>query len=203
MQAGKVRTARISYLSTPTCADPVLLDLIPHPAIAADLLPPVTLRASAGFLASGELCLEYHASYPVGALILPPPTYERSVDGLWMHTCCEVFIGVSGEATYREFNFSPSSEWAGYQFMAYRERSPEAPPLPAPQIDCQRSETGFQLRASLPRTALPANPALQLGLTAVIETPHGLSYWALHHAGPKPDFHLADSFTLPLCQPKT
>ena len=198
LQAGKVWSAQFQFT-----LPPVLLDLLPHPALADDSPHPLKLQANAYFLDSGELCLDYQASYSPGTVILPPPTFERAVDGLWLHTCCEVFIGVSGEAAYREFNFSPSTEWAGYQFMSYRERCPEAPPLPAPQIDCQRREDGFHLSARLPHTALPVGHSLRLGLTAVIQTPQGLSYWALHHAGPKPDFHLADSFTLSLSQTKT
>jgi hypothetical protein len=48
-------------------------------------------------------------------------------------------------------------------------------------------------------TGLAGVPALQLGLTAVIEDDSGnLSYWALRHAPGNPDFHDPDGFALEL-----
>ena len=47
---------------------------------------------------------------------------------------------------------------------------------------------------------IPADLAaagLRLGLTAVIENAQRqLGYWALRHAGDRPDFHLPDSFEI-------
>ena len=48
------------------------------------------------------------------------------------------------------------------------------------------------LSADYPRASL------RLGLSAVIETIDGFSYWALRHPIDKPDFHNADGFALPL-----
>jgi hypothetical protein len=43
------------------------------------------------------------------------------VDGLWKHTCFEVFLRDPAGIGYAEFNFSPSTEYAGYGFTRYRE----------------------------------------------------------------------------------
>lgn len=56
------------------------------------------------------------------------------------------------------------------------------------------------LEAWLPASALHTNGSgqpLDLSLTAVIETKdQQLSYWALRHPGPKPDFHHRQGFAL-------
>jgi hypothetical protein len=113
----------------------------------------------------------------------------------------EAFVQVSGETSYHEFNFSPSTAWAAYAFKTYRERdltwyAPQAPKIQTDYL----SENSFVLMATLPASLLPANVdkrAWQIGLTAVIEDKQGhKSYWALTHAAETPDFHQAASFTL-------
>lgn len=58
----------------------------------------------------------------------------------------------------------------------------------------------FVLEACIPASALRlkrTGQALDLGLTAVIETrDHRLTYWALRHPTPKPDFHNRQGFAL-------
>ena len=46
------------------------------------------------------------------------------LDDLWQHTCFELFIGAKNDAEYYEFNFSPSGEWAAYEFRNYRDGEP-------------------------------------------------------------------------------
>ena len=50
---------------------------------------------------------------------IPGPRASRQVDELWKHTCFEAFIVARGEE-YFELNFSPSTEWAAYDFDGYR-----------------------------------------------------------------------------------
>ena len=56
----------------------------------------------------------------------------------------------------------------------------------------------LQLDLPLP-PAIPTEAALQVAITSVIEERSGrLSYWALAHPGPEPDFHRRDGFLLRL-----
>lgn len=129
------------------------------------------------------------------ALRVPAPLTPAPADGLWAHTCFEVFLGVPGEDGYREFNFSPSGQWAVYEFSRYRER--ERVLDVAPQIRCTARDDGLTLEAELPAAALPPAATLQVGLAAVIERSDGeLEYWAVHHPAERPDFHHRNGFVL-------
>jgi hypothetical protein len=113
---------------------------------------------------------------------------------LWQHTCCELFVARAGEPGYREFNFSPSGEWAAYAFEGYREggRSLDVPS----EIVVRQGAGRLELAASIP---FPETQKMLIGLSAVIEEESGaLSYWALRHAPGKPDFHHAQAFALAL-----
>ena len=117
-------------------------------------------------------------------------------DGLWQHTCFEAFVGTEGDSAYREFNFAPSADWAAYLFSDERVRdvaAETAASLAPPRIVTSRSRGAvFTLGAEVPAGWLPdaVDPPWLLGLSAVIESADGrLSYWALHHPAPRPDFH--------------
>lgn len=139
------------------------------------------------------LSLRYVLDGDVKRLRVPAPRSPARVDGLWRHTCFELFVGAPGEAAYREFNFSPSGEWAAYRFASYRERA--APLDGAPPAIRARQEASVELEANV-----PCGPGrLRLGLCAVVEDETGgLAYWALRHPMAKPDFHHAGSFALEL-----
>ena len=99
---------------------------------------------------------------------------------------------------YREFNFSPSGEWAVTAFRGYRDGGePVAEPVPG--IAVRRSGERLELDAEIRPACLPPGRSLRLGLSAVMEEAHGvLSYWALRHPANAPDFHHTDAFALPL-----
>lgn len=146
----------------------------------------------------GGLVLSYRVTCPPTDLRLPASQPPGPADGLWQHTCCEAFVAEAGTA-YREFNFSPSGQWAAYRFTGYRERDAVSPPGAEPQLSFTPLADGFELRATLPAALLPPGNALQLGLTAVIEAADGnKSYWALAHCAAQPDFHVRQSFALTL-----
>jgi len=124
---------------------------------------------------------------------LPPAAPLGAADGLWQHTCMEAFVSPVLAAHYREFNFSPSGQWAAYCFSAERQRDTNAEtrhPI-QPTLRMEHTSERFDLWAELPATALPPASRLCLGLSAVIETRDGhRCYWALHHPRPdRPDFH--------------
>ncbi|MCG2575380.1 DOMON-like domain-containing protein [Dechloromonas sp. XY25] len=162
----------------------------------------IAVSAAAAWTPDGGLRLEYRLQGAIATLRVPPPAKPQATDGLWQHTCCEAFVAAAGEAAYREFNFSPSSRWAAYRFDAYRQRDMDWQPGAHPIVSLQIAGDCLRLLADIPASLLPETADLDLGLTVVIETPAGdKSYWALCHAGQQPDFHLRDSFTLPLTRP--
>lgn len=147
--------------------------------------------------AGGDLALCYRLLAAPAALRLPSLRPPAFADGLWQHTCCELFVAVDGEK-YREFNFSPSGEWAVYDFAGYRERIASVIPV-APQISLTQASDAVELRVLVPAALLPGGAALQLGLTAVLEAADGRkTYWALAHCAAQPDFHQRQSFALTL-----
>lgn len=150
----------------------------------------------------GGLALHYRLTADLTGLRLPDPAHPVEPDRLWAHSCFELFLARSGQPDYREYNFSPSGQWAGYAFSAYRERQADWLP-PAPELDWRILANCLELTAWLPGAALPAGTSnLQLGLAAVLELADGrLSYWALHHPCERPDFHHRGGFTLTLEPP--
>ena len=154
-----------------------------HPATPCGALRGI--RVSAVSL-SKKLSIVYLMEGEIDRLRIPAPRTPRVVDGLWQHTCCELFVARPGGG-YREFNFSPSGEWAAYEFDGYRtgRRAIEA----RPEIVLR----GMQLEVSL------EEEAARIGLSAVIEEEDGaISYWALRHAPGKPDFHHPEAFAMEL-----
>ena len=133
-----------------------------------------------------------------GRLILPPPAALVRTDNLWKTTCFELFVRVTGQTAYREYNFSPSGAWAAYAFDGYRAGMRDLPLAPPPHIQVDRAADCLTLDVSLPIDALPPG-RLAVGLSAVIEEQGGAkSWWALAHPPGAPDFHHADCFALEL-----
>lgn len=173
-------------------------ELSPSPAA-------LSLDARAAFTVEGGLALNYRLAGNTDALILPAATAPERVEGervegLWRHTCFEVFVMGEDAPAYREFNFSPSGAWQAYGFQAYRQGGPLARAV-APGID-RLDDAGFGLDVLLPASQLPPGARLRLGLSAVLESLDGsLSYWALRHPPGRPDFHHSDCFALELVRP--
>ena len=137
--------------------------------------------------------LEYVLEGDIDGLRVPATRPPRVADKLWQHTCCELFVARASQPGYREFNFSPSGEWAAYSFSAYREGAPME--IEAPGIQLTRDRRRLALTARIPAE----DEALRIGVCAVVEDAHGgISYWALRHAPGKPDFHHPQSFAMEL-----
>lgn len=144
--------------------------------------------------ADGGLCLDYELR--VTDLLIPPPAPPARTDGLWRHTCCELFIATVDAPRYREFNFSPSGEWTVHDFADYRQPLAATVIAVPPESLWQTRDADYCLQATIPAALLPPGP-WQIGLAVVLEHRAGeLSYWALHHPGERPDFHRRDAFTL-------
>lgn len=141
----------------------------------------------------GSLQLSYRLQGDVERLSIPAPRAPRVADRLWQHTCCELFIADAAGTGYREFNLSPSGEWAAYRFTGYR--AGMAPlDIPPPHIQVSRSASRLEVQARI-----PLESGRRVALAAVIEQADGtLSFWALRHPPGKPDFHHRDAFVLEL-----
>jgi hypothetical protein len=151
----------------------------------------------------GALHLSYELTVDLAQIRIPAPEPPDAVDGLWEHTCFEMFVAVKGSANYHEFNFSPSGQWAAYAFSDYRVRSAWMASQ-SPAIRFAQTNGHLLLEAVIAAADLPQNISdkpFQLGLTAVIEANDGSrSYWALHHPEARPDFHHRAGFILSLNQ---
>jgi hypothetical protein len=168
-------------------------ELVRHPDTPSRAVKAVSAQTHR--TAEGKLALSYVLRGDIRAVQVPAPGPARVGWKLWRHTCCELFVREKRAEAYREFNFSPSGEWAAYLFTRYREAAPSTDESTNPQIAVRADERELELSALVD---VPPGP-LMLGLSVVVEEESGaLSYWALRHAPGKPDFHHADAFALEL-----
>jgi hypothetical protein len=154
--------------------------------------------------AGAELQISYRLHGDVSRIRVPLRGVPCFATGLWRHTCFEAFIATAGRAAYHEFNFAPSGDWAVYVFRSYRDGAPLADEMARPCIAVCSTGSLLELDAVIRLDGLSAvhsGASLRIGLSAVIETGDGLSYWALRHPADKPDFHHADGFALEIEAP--
>ena len=153
----------------------VTCDLGPIRAVTASI-PPTPQGCEAEFRLDGH----------IPAIILPAPAAPARRDNLWQTTCFEIFWQPLGETAYREFNLSPSGQWAAYDFDSFREGMRDAP-VEAIRLACSHDAAGLVLKVSI-AADLP-DPA-QVALNAVIEHTDGArQFWALAFPPGKPEFH--------------
>ena len=134
-------------------------------------------------------------------LVIPEPAaIPVRKNGLWEETCFELFLGVKDSPLYWEINLSPSGQWNIFRFADYRQGMREETALKPVLFTVQtRPGTIFiSLELNLAEV-LEANQPVELGFSAVIRHRNGeVTYWALNHLGPRPDFHRRDGFTIPM-----
>jgi hypothetical protein len=173
------------------------LNLLPHTGTVTDSVRAIDVALD--WPEATILRLRYRIIGDMHRLRIAQPSSPGRQDGLWDHTCFEVFVKGSAEA-YCEFNFSPSRQWAAYRFDAYRQAMAQLNLPSAPPVHVESSPGGFTLEAVVdlnPLTFLDPGSPTKLGLAAVIEECSGsLSYWALRHPPGKADFHHPDGFVL-------
>ncbi len=162
--------------------------LTAHPSSPAGDLEVAVMTERRG----ARLWLRFIVEGDVDAISWPRLTEPQRADRLWEHTCFEAFVLT--EAGYREFNLSPSGQWAAYRFAAYRQGTAQAAETATVDgLDAAADMVALEGWIDLPPGAG------RLGLSAVIEREDGSkSYWALAHPSDKPDFHHPDSFVLDL-----
>lgn len=129
---------------------------------------------------------EFRLEGQISAIVLPPAAASDRRDNLWQTTCFEIFWQPIGGTAYREFNLSPSGQWAAYDFDSFHEGMRNAP-VDAIALACSHDVTTLVLRASI-AAELPS-PA-QVALNAIVEHPDGgKQYWALAFPPGPPEFH--------------
>jgi hypothetical protein len=147
---------------------------------------------------SGEITLTYRVSGETDALKIPVRSKPDRIDNLWKNTCFEMFIGHFEDENYLEYNFSPSRQWAAYQFASYRADMVDLE-TNAPDIKSEQSADALTLIVTLVLPDAWQGRSLRAGISAVIATKSGnISYWAVAHPPGKPDFHHKDCFAIKL-----
>ncbi|WP_374088758.1 DOMON-like domain-containing protein [Methylomicrobium lacus] len=166
------------------------LNLLCHPDTPSPAID--SLQVELERCAGNAILLHYRLTGDLSRILIPAPKPAAETDGLWQHTCFELFVAKTGTPAYYEFNFSPSGQWAAYAFGAYRQRRPWTLCRP-PVLALTQTRNELMLTAKIAAPELPFDggvDSLQLGLSAVVESTTGdLSYWALRHPGDRPDFH--------------
>ena len=155
--------------------------LILHPDCAAG---PVTAISAAIEPTDTGCRVSFHLTGEMDKIVIPAQAAPERMDNLWRTTCFEVFWEGEGP-DYREFNLSPSSKWACYDFDDFRVNSRDAPA--AVTIMFRHDGQAMTLEAEISSTLpLPAKVALN----AIIEDADGnIQFWALAFQPGKAEFH--------------
>jgi len=175
---------------------------VARPLIAHPDFPPSGVTGIFAHLArlpDGKGMLRFRVE-GIDELVVPEFKGRGPGDELWRTTCFELFLKGAGEG-YREFNFSPSGQWAAYLFAAHRSGMAAYEPFERPDIASARGTGIFAFTAMF--DAREFDGFSLAGLSAVIEEQGGrLSYWALAHPAGRPDFHDPACFAAPLVPPE-
>ena len=168
----------------------VQLTLVPHPATPpADPMFKVwaTVEHAGSLGATASTNIWFGVGAPAARFAIPEPVEPSRAEDLWQATCFEAFLRIPGAASYREWNFAPSGEWAAYDFASHREGRADAD-VAAPYIRLEDNLIWWAVGATIP---VDSEAVWALGLSAILEEKDGTkSYWALAHPlGDKPDFH--------------
>ena len=173
--------------------------LQPHPETPCQAIDGITVEVS--MPEPDWVRLAFRVTGQVDRIKMPADSHGVRRDRLWERTCFEMFSRNQEYAAYEELNFSPSTDWAHYYFLAYRSEMRLDQPTIAPNISIVNCASEFSLFARAP-LAEGSGP-WRVGFSAVIEELDGTkSYWALAHPPGNPDFHHPACFaaTLPPLQ---
>ena len=172
--------------------------LVPHPSTPSP--PALDIYAVALMHGSGKVSFRYRVRGEVSRIRLPEATKNVRTDGLWRHTCFEVFVGPKDGSSYVELNFAPSSGWAAYTFDNYRFGMKPLATLKPPTIDFGSEADLLAIDVSMQMRLLTLDS--KLGFSAVIEDVDGqVSHWSLAHPAAKADFHDASAWSASVQRP--
>lgn len=127
----------------------------------------------------------FRFSGDIAAIKVPETAAPERMDNLWKTTCFEIFWQPESGTYYREFNLSPSTRWACYDFDDFRLNSRDAPA----EVDIACTHDGHELVLTAEiRSELPTPAAV--ALNGIVEDRDGnIQFWALAFQEGKPEFH--------------
>ena len=170
------------------------------PFQSAGLLPHLEITGYVG-RSSNKLSISYALSGPLAELMIPALADIRlRKNRLWEETCFEFFLAPVNSDHYWEFNLSTSGHWNVYSFTSCRDGMHEETAFTALPFSVQlhRGSLLLSLEVELDKI-VPPDQALKINISAVIKTIKGrVTFWALTHPGPQPDFHRRDGFIIDL-----
>ena len=167
-----------------------MANLILHPECAPGVIH--TISATIAPTATGcRATFVVHGD--IAAITVPPRDITGRFDDLWKTTCFEIFWSHDG-TSYREFNLSPSTRWACYDFDGFRAGARDAPA----EVAIEFAASGEMLTLSAEITSSLPLPAT-VALNAIIRDADGANrFWALAFAPGAPEFHSATCRALSL-----
>jgi len=173
----------------------ILQELIPHPSDPES--PIKRLLSGCARIAGGAISFRFIAQGEIRQLQIPSDGEGRRRDELWRTTCFEAFLK-RPDGGYLELNFSPSKDWAAYDFSDYRKGMTDSGSIASIEILTDHFEDALMVDTKVrfaANWALSESGSLAIGLTAVMEDISGRkSHWAILHPAEKPDFHHPDGF---------
>lgn len=147
------------------------------------------------------LTIRYALRGQLTVLAVPGPaaTAARRT-GLWEETCFEFFLAVQHSPQYWEFNLSPAGHWNVYRFGSYRHGVVTETAFTSLPFLVRSQPDSLLLSLELDLSKIVrADQILTVAVAAVLKLAGGgVTYWALTHGGPQPDFHRRDGFILEL-----
>jgi hypothetical protein len=169
--------------------------LVPHRSSAAHGVLAIVARAE--LEERSTMRFSYRLTGDLLRLAIPHRCHSQRAERLWEHTCFGAFIAPDPGVRYFELNFSPSTQWAAYEFDSYRQGVRPVALAKPPAIVVANAVDELSVTASVELGGLLDAPlAWRIGLTAVVEDrAGGRAYFALEHPREKPDFHDAAGFT--------
>lgn len=121
----------------------------------------------------------------INSIKLPDLTLPKRRDFLWKTTCFEIFWQKEGETAYKEFNISPSLEWACYEFETFRKNSKDG--LASVAIDRSSKQSELEISCLI---SSPLSTPARVALNAIVEDlDSNIQFWALAFPPGKAEFH--------------
>jgi len=161
-----------------------------HPAVTT--ANPALAVEAAAWREGSVVSLQFQIQAARTVLVMPTPSVGERRDGLWQHTCCELFLGATTSPAYIELNVSPSGDWALYHFSDYRKPAAKLTAEP-PTIHAAWKGQDLWVDAAMDAQCwdIPwLADRVRVGLSAVLEFNGGeRAYHAIAHPRDVPDFH--------------
>jgi len=168
---------------------PQTVALACHPSSPSSAVRGLTASARIG--GAGKLAVRFVLDAEMAQVVLPPLRPSVRTDELWRHTCFEVFVGLPDSEAYCELNFSPSTEWAMYGFVAYRRGMTPLEVRRPPRVAVRPMGRGLTKITSYGELGMAISPSWsfdggKIAFTLIGSRSHYLGIWS---GGGKPAVH--------------